>query len=104
MIFMNSSRLLIDFLEKNNASMWMHRLRYKESHFTKRDAFILIGVDMPFYSQTNQYMAGIQKLKQRKSIIMPNIICFYRRTPFKDYNDLKKRCQRRIRRQNYKFS
>ena len=174
MIFMNSSRLFIDFLEKNNASMWMHRLRYKESHFTKRDAFILIGVDMPFYSQTNQYMAGIQiykksdytikfiqewlyycqdkriitddnntlglpnykrfkenrhdqtvlsllikkygesnagfpnlslkELKQRKSIIMPNIICFYRRTPFKDYNDLKKRCQRRIRRQNYKFS
>ena len=64
MIFMNSSRLLIDFLEKNNASMWMHRLRYKESHFTKRDAFILIGVDMPFYSQTNQYMAGIQKIKK----------------------------------------
>ena len=173
MIFMNSSHLLIDFLEKNNASMWMHRLKYKESHFTKRDAFQLIGVDMPFYSETRQYMAGIQvykksdytikfiqewlyycqdkriitddnntlgipnykgfrdnrhdqtvlsllikkygesnagfpnlslkELKQRKSAIMPNIICMYRRTPFKDYNDLKKRCKIIVARQNYKF-
>ena len=174
MMFVGSSRLLIDFLEKNDASMWMHRLKNKESHYTKRDAFILIGADMPFYSQTNQYMAGIQiykksdytvkfiqewlyycqdkriitddkntlgkpnykgfkenrhdqtvlsllikkhgesnagfpnlslkELKRRKSIIMPNIICFYRRTPFKDYDDLKKRCKIRTETQNRKFS
>jgi len=41
---MNSSYLLIDFLEKNNASMWMNRLTLKESQWTKRDAFILLGV------------------------------------------------------------
>jgi len=59
-MFMNSSQLLIDFLKLNNADMWMFRLTYKESKYSKRDAFILIGVDMPFYSETNQYQAGIQ--------------------------------------------
>ena len=64
MIFMNSTQLLIDFLEKNNASMWMDRLIYKEREWTKRDALILIGVDMPFYYESNQYMAGIQIYKK----------------------------------------
>ena len=64
MIFMNSSYLLINFLEKNNASMWMNRLTLKESQWTKRDAFILIGVDKPYYYDSNQYMAGIQIYKK----------------------------------------
>jgi len=64
MIFMNSSYLLIDFLEKNNASMWMNKLTLKESQWTKRDAFILIGVDKPYFYDSNQYMAGIQIYKK----------------------------------------
>jgi len=64
MIYMNSSYLLIDFLEKNNASMWMNKLTLKETQWTKRDAFILIGVDKPFYYESNQYMAGIQIYKK----------------------------------------
>ena len=174
MIFMNSSKLLIKFLKKNNASMWMNKLVYKESQYTKRDAFILIGVDMPFYTQTKQYMAGIQiyrkseytvkfiqewlyycqdkriitddnntlglnnyqdfrenrhdqtvlsllikkygeansgfsnlnisQLKKRKSIFKPNIICMYRRRPFKSYNDLKEKCQKLLESQKKDFA
>ena len=63
-LYMNSTYLLINFLIENKASMWMDRLRYIESEFTKRDAFILLGVDMPFYSQTNHYQAGIQIYKK----------------------------------------
>jgi hypothetical protein len=174
MIFMNSSHLIIDFLKKNNVTMWMNRLKLKEKQWTKRDAFILIGVDMPFYYESNQYMAGIQiykkseytvkfiqewlyycqdkriitddnntlgqpnykefrenrhdqsilsllikkhgeansgypninekELKQRKPVIMPNIICMYGRLIFSDYNDLKQKCKAIIERQNYQFS
>ena len=63
MIFMNSSHQYIDFLKKNNASMWMNKLIFKESMYSKRDAFILMGVDTQFYRDTNQYMAGIQIIK-----------------------------------------
>lgn len=174
MIFMNSSHKYIDFLEKNNASMWMNKLTLKERTFTKRDAFILMGVDTKFYRDTNQYMAGIQiykksdftvkfikewlfycqdqriitddqntlgkpnyegfienrhdqtvlsllikkygeanagsqnntKLyyKQVKSIIMPNIICIYRRMQFKDYEDLKEKCKKLIDLQEHEFT
>lgn len=174
MLFMNSTRLLIHFLEEHNASMWMNRLTLKERKYSKRDAFILMGVDEPYYYDTNQYMAGIQiykksnytvkfiqewlnycqderiitgikntlgkdnypgfienrhdqtalsllikkygeansgnpnmtleELKQRKSIIMPNIICMYRRKPFKDYDDIKEKCKKTIEYQNHIFS
>ena len=174
MIFMNSSRLLIDFLKENNASMWFNRLTLKERKYSKRDAFIIMGVDNPVFSETNQYMAGIQiyvksdytmkfiqewltycqdkriitndkntlgqpnyngfienrhdqtalslltkkygeanagspnltleELKQRKSIIMPNILCMYRRRAFKDYDNLKEKCQKIIEHQNHIFS
>ena len=174
MIFMNSTQLLIDFLEKNNASMWMDRLIYKEREWTKRDALILIGVDMPFYYESNQYMAGIQiykkseytvkfikewlyycqdkriitddnntlgkpnyqnfkenrhdqtalsllikkygeagsgypnmnenELNQRKNITMPNIICIYRSTSFNDFDDLRKKCEKKIELQNRGFT
>ena len=173
-IFMNSSLLLINFLKKNNASMWMNRLTYKESQYSKRDAFLLMGLDSPFYSQTNQYMAGIQIYKKseysvnfiqewlhycqdkriitdenntlgkpnyedfkenrhdqtalsllikkyreansaleninlngysiKKHIIMPNIICIYRKMPFKNYNDLKQKCKKIIQEQNNHYS
>ena len=174
MIFMNSSYLLINFLKENNASMWMNRLKWKELQFSKRDAFILMGVDTPIFSETYQYMAGIQiykkseytvkfiqnwlnycqdkrivsddrntlkydnypgfisnrhdqtalsllikkygeansgspnlslsELKKRKSIIMPNILCMYRRMPFQNYEDLKRKCIKIIEEQYNYFS
>ena len=160
---MNSTYLLINFLNDNKVSMWMDRSIHKESEYSKRDAFILLGVDMPFYSQTNQFTATIQiykkssftvkfiqewlyycqdkriitddnntlgqenyndfkdnrhdqtvlsllikkyaevksgfsnlnitELKKRKIIFKPNIICMYRRMPFKNYIDLKEKCK-----------
>jgi hypothetical protein len=174
MLFMNSTRLLIDFLNEQNASMWFNRLTLKERKFSKRDAFILMDADTPYYYDTNQYMAGIQiykksnytvkfiqewltycqderiitgqknvmgkenykgfvdnrhdqtalsllikkygeanagspnmtmeELKQRKHIIMPNIICMYRRKPFKDYDDIKEKCKKTIKYQDHIFS
>ena len=46
--------------------MWMFKLAYREKRYTKRDAFILLGADMPFYTDTNQYMGGIQIYKKSK--------------------------------------
>ena len=65
-LYMNSTYLIIDFLEKQKAEMWMVRLDYIEKQYTKRDAFILLGADLPFYTDTNQYMAGIQIYKKSK--------------------------------------
>ena len=64
MIFMNSSHLLVDFLEKNNASFWMNKVNFKERKWSKRDAFVIMGVDKPFFTDTDQYMAGIQLYKK----------------------------------------
>ena len=161
-LYMNSTYQIIDFLKEQNSEMWMNRLTLKERIWSKRDAFILLGVDMPFYRETNQYMGGIQIYKKskytekfleellyysqdkriitdqpntqglpnyqgfkenrhdqtvlsllikkygiansgktnlsldeiykRKSILMPNIFCIYRRLPFKDYNDIRQKC------------
>ena len=144
--------------------MGFYRLKRKEAYYSKRDAFILMGVDMPFFTETGQYMAGFQiyrksvytikfiqewlfycqdirivsdnknimgkdnypgfidnrhdqtvlsllikkygegnagspnlyleELRKRKSIILPHIICVYRRKYFKDYDDLKKKCKK----------
>ena len=46
--------------------MWMIRSKFLEKSYTKRDAFILLGADLPFYTDTNQYMAGIQVYKKSK--------------------------------------
>ena len=174
MLFMNSTKLIINFLNEQNASMWMNRLTLKEKKYSKRDAFILMDADTPYYYDTNQYMAGIQiykksnytvkfiqewlkycqderiitgikntmghnnypgfienrhdqtalsilikkygeansgspnmtldELKKRKHIIMPNIICMYRRKPFKDYDDIKEKCKKTIKYQDHIFS
>ena len=61
---MNSIYLVIDFIREQNAEMWMYRLDYKESLYSKRDALILFGIDMPFYNETYQYMTGIPILKK----------------------------------------
>lgn len=168
-LYMNSMYQVIDFLKEQNAEMWFNRLDLKEKYYSKRDAFILMGVDMPFYSETYQYMGGIQiyrkskftekfieqllfysqdkriitddhnklgvenykgfidnrhdqtvlsllikkygvansgnptltpdEINNGKHILMPNIFCIYRRMGFKDYEDLKKKCEKVIERQ-----
>ena len=65
-LYMNSTYQIIDFLKEQNAEMWFNRLDLKEKIYSKRDAFILMGVDMPFYSETYQYMGGIQIYRKSK--------------------------------------
>ena len=47
---MNSTYQLIDFLKKQKKEMWFYRLDIKERRYTKRDAFVLMDADTPFYS------------------------------------------------------
>ena len=46
--------------------MWMARIPFIEKQYTKRDAFILMGADSPFYTDTRQYCANIQIYKKSK--------------------------------------
>jgi hypothetical protein len=61
---MNSTYNIINFLKYQKAEMWMIPLDYQEKQYTKRDAFILLGADIPFYTDTPQFMAGIQIYKK----------------------------------------
>ena len=167
-LYMNSTNQIIDFLNEQKAEMWMDRFSFIEKHYAKRDAFVLLGVDMPIYSETSQYSAHIQiykkskytekfieqllyyaqdkriitddpntqgldnypgfkdhrheqailsllikkygevnfgnsnlsldELSKRNIILMPKIFCHYRRYYFKDYDDLRKECIKRIQR------
>lgn len=68
-LYMDSSYKIIDFLKKQNSEMWMIPLDptiYIEKKYSKRDAFILLAADMPFYTDTPQYMAGIQVYRKSK--------------------------------------
>ena len=65
-LYIDSSYKIINFLKEKNVDMWMNKLSYKEKKYTKRDAFILMGADSPFYTNTNQYMATIQVYKKNK--------------------------------------
>ena len=172
-LYMNSTYLLVNFLEEHNASMWMYKLNYKERQYTKRDAFILMNCDKPYYYNTNHFMAGIQIYKKTnftvkfiqewlnycqderiitdnknvmgknnypgfrenrhdqtilsllikkygvansgspnmslnelnliKPIIMPNIVCIYRKIKFTDYGDIKLKCKKIIEFQEHYF-
>ena len=65
-LYMNSTYQVIDFLKEQNSEMWFDRITLKEKEYSKRDVFILLGVDMPFYRETYQYMGGIQVYKKSK--------------------------------------
>ena len=65
-LYMNSTYQVIDFLKEQNSEMWFDRITLKEKEYSKRDIFILLGVDMPFYRETYQYMGGIQVYKKSK--------------------------------------
>ena len=47
-----------------NEDIWLNRLSYFEKKYSKRDAFILLDADYPIYTDTFQYMAGIQVYKK----------------------------------------
>ena len=65
-LYKDSTDKIISFLKEHNAEMWMIRLTHIEKKYTKRDAFILLGADLPFYTDTYQYMATIQIYKKSK--------------------------------------
>ena len=65
-LYMKSSRLLVNFLEQHKAKMWTYKITYKEKLYTKRDAFILMDADTPYYTDTNQYMATLMIYKKSK--------------------------------------
>jgi hypothetical protein len=60
------AQLLVDFLNKRKVEMYLHRLPHLEKKYTKRDAFILMGVDLPFFSETGQFNAAFQIYRKSK--------------------------------------
>jgi hypothetical protein len=65
-LFTDKAQLIVDFLNERKAEMYLHRLPHLEKYYTKRDAFILMGVDSPFYSETGQFNAAFQIYKKSK--------------------------------------
>ena len=68
-LYMNSTRLIINFMKEHKAKIWGNKLALKERAWTKRDALILMDADTPYYYDTNQYMAGIQVYQKSKYAI-----------------------------------
>ena len=68
-LYMNSTRLIINFMKEHKAKIWGNKLILKERTWTKRDALILMDADTPYYYDTNQYMAGIQVYQKSKYAI-----------------------------------
>ena len=68
-LYMNSTRLIINFMKEHKAKIWGNKLVLKDRTWTKRDALILMDADTPYYYDTNQYMAGIQVYQKSKYAI-----------------------------------
>ena len=49
-----------------NVEIKLFQLTFLEKQYSKRDAFILLKADSPIYTDTLQYMAGIQIYKKSK--------------------------------------
>ena len=65
-IYVDLAQKLVDFLNERNVDMYLHRLPHLEKQYTKRDAFILLGVDAPFYAETGQFNAAFQIYRKTK--------------------------------------
>ena len=65
-VYLNSTRNIINFMEKENTEIWAFQLRNLEKYWTKRDPFILLCLLSSLYSDTPQYMAGIQIYRKSK--------------------------------------
>ena len=62
-IYKNDSKVLIDFMNNNNEQILVYRLECRnciEKYYSKRDSFILMAADLPYYTDTRQYNAAIQ--------------------------------------------
>ena len=58
--YLDKVEKLINYMKSINEDIWVNRLTHLEKRFSKRDAFILLDADYPIYTDTLQYMAGIQ--------------------------------------------
>ena len=65
-IYVDLAQKLVDFLNEKKLDMYLHRLPHLEKQYTKRDAFILLGVDAPFYAETGQFNAAFQIYRKSK--------------------------------------
>ena len=65
-MYVDSAQKLVDFLKEKKLDMYLHRLPHLERQYTKRDAFILLGVDQPFYAETGQFNAAFQIYRKTK--------------------------------------
>ena len=56
-LYRNNSKNLVDYINNKKADMWVrqHIDNLYEKDWTKRDTFIIMGLDTPFYAYTNQY-------------------------------------------------
>ena len=64
--YTNKTSYVINILKENNIDIWLYQLNYKEKMYTKRDAFILMEADNSSFSETLQYMGGIQIYRKSK--------------------------------------
>ena len=46
---------------------------------------------------------SLKEIQNLKTLIMPNILCIFRKTRFKDYEDLKQKCKKFIREQEHQI-
>jgi len=58
--YLDKVEKIIKYMISINEDIWLNRLTYKEKKYSKRDAFILLDADSLIYTDTFQYMAGIQ--------------------------------------------
>ena len=65
-LYKQNVNILINFLEKKNEDMWFYKLSTIEKFYAKRDAFILMGADNKYYSETLSYNAAFQLYKKTK--------------------------------------
>ncbi len=64
--YLDKVEKIIKFMIYLNEDIWVNRLVNLEKAYSKRDAFILLNADSPNYTDTLQYMAGIQIYKKSK--------------------------------------
>ena len=63
-LYLDKVEKIIRFMISKNEDIWAIRTSHLEKRYTKRDAFILLDADFPIYTDTYQYMAGIQIYKK----------------------------------------
>ena len=63
-LYKNNINILIDFINKKNKDMWFYKLPHLEKTYCKRDCFILMGADSPYFTNTYTYNAAFQLYKK----------------------------------------